>query len=122
MPPPEDHTRQLWNTQFLRQRPASKPGSAPPAPPAANPSPANEALVGVTIWRLRPSQPGDDRDIRILSSLSSEQWTPVRLGSRLPLAEGERIRISIEAARTGYLYVIDREQYAGGALGAAMPG
>ncbi len=28
------------------------------------------------------------------------------------------MRISVEAARTGYLYVIDREQYADGSLGA----
>jgi hypothetical protein len=33
------------------------------------------------------------------------------------LAEGDRVRLSIEAARTGYLYVINREQYADGTLG-----
>jgi hypothetical protein len=33
------------------------------------------------------------------------------------MREGERVRISIESPSTGYLYVIDREQYAGGKLG-----
>jgi hypothetical protein len=33
------------------------------------------------------------------------------------MAEGDRIRISVEAARTGFLYVVDQEQYADGSKG-----
>jgi len=33
------------------------------------------------------------------------------------LTAGTRVRLSVEAARSGFLYVIDREQYADGSLG-----
>jgi hypothetical protein len=32
------------------------------------------------------------------------------------LDQGDRLRISVEAARSGYLYVVDREQYADGSV------
>jgi len=35
------------------------------------------------------------------------------------LKVGERVRISVESPRAGYLYVVDREQYADGSLGDA---
>jgi hypothetical protein len=44
-------------------------------------------------------------------------WIPERVPSNAGLSEGDRVRLSVEAARTGYLYVIDREQYADGTLG-----
>jgi hypothetical protein len=44
-------------------------------------------------------------------------WIPERVPGNAGLSEGDRVRLSIEAARTGYLYVIDREQYADGTLG-----
>jgi hypothetical protein len=47
----------------------------------------------------------------------SVSWTPQRIASGSPMREGERVRISIESPSTGFLYVIDREQYAGGKLG-----
>jgi hypothetical protein len=34
-----------------------------------------------------------------------------------PLAENDRVRISIEASQTGYLYVLDQEFYKGGQAG-----
>jgi hypothetical protein len=112
-PASEDYTRQLWNTQFLDQRPATPAATKTNGAATA----ADDALVGVTIWKLRPSQPADDQSIRVVASGTSQQWTPVRVGASLPLAEGEHVRISIEAARSGFLYVIDREQYADGTLG-----
>jgi hypothetical protein len=45
------------------------------------------------------------------------EWLPERVASNGRLAEGDRIRMSIEAARTGYLYVVDQEQYADGSKG-----
>ena len=44
-------------------------------------------------------------------------WIPERIEADAKLAAGARVRISVEAARAGYLYVIDREQYADGTLG-----
>ena len=45
------------------------------------------------------------------------EWLPQRVSADTRLNEGDRLRIGIEAARTGYLYVVDREQYADGSLG-----
>jgi len=41
---------------------------------------------------------------------------PERISTNARLAQGDRLRISVEAARIGYLYVVDREQYADGSF------
>jgi len=76
--------------------------------------------IGVTIWRLTPAA-GNDGGARVLvmENAQTSQWTPQRIEADTPLQVGERVRISIESPRTGYLYVIDREQYADGSLGDA---
>jgi len=107
---PEEGTRQLWNNEFRRLRPS--------APPAANTTwGAGDAMMGVTIWLLRDSRPADDKEVRISSRESNKEWTPVRIQADTALTEGQRVRVGIESARSGYLYVIDREQYADGTLG-----
>ena len=74
--------------------------------------------MGVTIWRLRPSTSGDGGPrILVQEGADSISWTPQRVAAGSPMREGERVRISIESPSTGYLYVIDREQYADGKLG-----
>lgn len=84
-------------------------------------SSASEAVIGVTLWRLRPAQSSDNKDARILEhqSAKSSEWTAERIEADARLNEGERVRVSIETPSTGYLYVIDREQYADGSLGDA---
>src|SRR5712691_9111052 len=74
--------------------------------------------IGVTIWRLRPST-GSDGGARMLVMENAQptQWTPQRIEADTPLQVGERVRLSIESPRAGYLYVIDREQYADGSFG-----
>ncbi|MCU1267903.1 MAG: hypothetical protein JWM21_4221 [Acidobacteria bacterium] len=74
--------------------------------------------IGVTIWRLRPAS-GNDGSARVLvmEDARTTQWTPQRIEADTPLPVGERVRLSIESPRSGYLYVIDREQYADGSLG-----
>jgi len=47
----------------------------------------------------------------------SIDWIPERVEADTRLTAGARVRLSVEVARTGYLYVIDREQYADGSLG-----
>ncbi|MCM3902063.1 MAG: DUF4384 domain-containing protein, partial [Pyrinomonadaceae bacterium] len=47
----------------------------------------------------------------------SVAWLPERVSSGGKLFQGDRIRVSIEAARSGYLYVVDQEQYADGSKG-----
>jgi len=107
---PEEGTRQLWNNEFRRLRPS--------APPAAKPvSAMGDAMVGVTVWLLREARTGDDQEVRVSAGGGTKEWTPVRIQADTVLTEGQRVRVGIESARNGYLYVIDREQYADGALG-----
>jgi hypothetical protein len=77
--------------------------------------------IGVTIWRLRPAG-GNDGGARVLVMENAQptQWIPERVEADTPLAVGERVRLSIESPRSGYLYVIDREQYADGSYGDAF--
>lgn len=76
------------------------------------------AQLGLTIWRLRPAKT-TDTGARIIVHHDAEtvEWTPERIAANTPLSLGERLRFSFEAPRAGYLYVIDREQYADGSTG-----
>jgi hypothetical protein len=108
-PPAQDvRTRDMWDSSLLSQRPA---GKAKPLPKIHD-----DGLVGITLWRLRPSEPGDRPEVRSLihEENQSHQWTPERVSIETPLHEGQKVRISIETARTGYLYVIDCDEYADG--------
>lgn len=104
-------TRGLWNTEFSSQRPARKA--------VARPAKGNADLIGLTVWRLRPARPADPAITRLLEHESdrSAEYVPERVSSSLPLGQGDRVRLTVESARTGYLYVISREVYAGGEMG-----
>jgi len=82
---------------------------------------ASEAVIGVTLWRLRPAQSADNQGARILEHQGAKTpaWTAERIEADARINEGERVRVSIESPSTGYLYVIDREQYSDGSLGDA---
>ena len=77
-----------------------------------------DTVIGVTLWRLRPTRPADTGE-RIITHDGPEsvEWLPERVSSTGRLSEGDRIRMSIEAARTDYLYVVDQEIYADGSKG-----
>jgi hypothetical protein len=130
----DETLRHLWNTKFVENRPqaaevsaapaAPKPAAVPkpvrPAPAAKEQEPAeeiNDALVGVTLWRLRAAVAEDDPAVR-MSIRGAGDWTPERVPADTPLREGQRVRISIESARAGYLYVVSREQFGDGSYGA----
>ena len=82
---------------------------------------ASEAVIGVTLWRLRASQSTDNRGARILEQQAAKntEWVAERIEAGTSVNEGDRVRVSIESPSTGYLYVIDREQYADGSVGDA---
>ncbi len=77
-------------------------------------------MIGVTVWRLRPSKQSDGQDSRLLldddESGDKVEWTLERVESENKFASGDRVRLGIESPRDGYLYVIDREQYTDGSL------
>jgi hypothetical protein len=143
----EDAPRRLWDGAFLKKRaeakapaPARKTTayrratpkkpetpnqisqSSPPKNPATQNQPVEQAegeMIGLTIWRLRPSRAADNREARLLleeGSSKEVEWTPERVEADTIFAPGERVRLGIESPRDGYLYVIDREQYADGAV------
>jgi len=121
----EETTRHLWDTAFIDQGNKAAATRKParrnyrivtPHVPVTDVSP--ETVVGITLWRLRPSRPAETGE-RIITHEGPEsvEWLPERVASNGKLLEGDRIRMSIEAARTGYLYVVDQEQYADGSRG-----
>ncbi|HJZ13669.1 MAG TPA: DUF4384 domain-containing protein, partial [Acidobacteriota bacterium] len=120
----EETTRQLWDTQFVEQpekTPSKKPAkrryrvATPEVAPAGV---APETVVGVSVWRLRRSA-ANDEGARLLVQENDQpvEWTPQRVEADSTFSEGDRVRLSIEGAREGYLYVIDREQFADGTVG-----
>jgi len=122
----EEQARQLWNTKFRSKRPLGARPTSGTADTTGRPSPASapnvdaimgageDALVGITFWRLRDSRADDDQEVRFSERGRNTAWTPERVEAEAPLAAGENVRVGIETTRSGYLYVVDREQYADG--------
>jgi hypothetical protein len=77
--------------------------------------------IGITVWRLRPSRTGDEGGrVLVMDGLKQAQYTPERIEASTPLNVGDRVRLTVEAPRAGFLYIIDREQYADGTFGEPM--
>ena len=124
--------RDITPEEFVKSRPARSTASSATArraryKPATAASAAstgarkhgstNGLQLGLTIWRLRPSSMAEGAArIIVHHDGETEEWTPERIESNTPLRIGERIRFSFESPQSGYLYVIDREQYAGGSM------
>ena len=126
----DDTSRGIIPEEFLKSRPA-KPGATVKAAAYQEVGAASTATLsslraksahtrelGVTIWRLRASV-SSDRGARILVQEGADtiSWTPERVTSVTRLRTADRVRLSIESPQTGYLYVIDREQYGQNKLG-----
>lgn len=118
---PEEMTRKLWDTAFSGS--SKKTGNRRRAYRNATPNvPVNdvapETVVGVTLWRLRTPRRSDSGERLIVhDDNATTEWVPERISATTRLVQGERLRISVEAVRAGYVYIIDREQYADGSLG-----
>ena len=115
----EDETRQVFASEFLMARPQVGQRRTPPAAGSAtNKGAANRSssMIGVTLWRLRPAAANDDTQARLLEHEADSEVVLVgeRVSSDTKFQEGQKVRLSIESPRTGYLYVVDREQYADG--------
>lgn len=123
---PDEVTRKLWDTAFItpaaknqtasRRRRSGAYRVATPNVPVDNVAP--DTVVGVTIWRLRPANRSDSGERLIVhDDKATTEWLPERISATTKLAQGDKLRIAVEAARDGFLYVINREQYADGSLG-----
>ncbi|MGH9845648.1 MAG: DUF4384 domain-containing protein [Blastocatellia bacterium] len=123
-------TRQIMAEEFVKSRPGRssassasgkrttyRPASARPAK-SSRPGSSDQMQLGLTVWRLRPSSTRDvGARIIVHHDNETDEWTPERVESTTALRMGERVRFSFESPQTGYLYVIDREQYADGSKG-----
>ena len=127
----EDESKGVTSEFFLNDRPAKKTlapnrarykvppksthnSSAIAVPPAGKVF----AHIGLTIWRFRLSSAADKTKELVEENGESNEWTLERIEEGTPLLVGQKVRLSIESlSRAGYLYVIDREQYADGTLG-----
>jgi hypothetical protein len=137
--PDDESSRQIVLDRFNTARPVSEgvkggmnSGSATVKPPVyrrtgpariarrgARP-PATEE-IGVTVWRLRPARDNDvGGRVLVLDGLKQAQYTPERIEASTPLNVGDRVRITVESPRPGFLYIIDREQYVDGSFGDPM--
>jgi hypothetical protein len=123
---PDETTRKLWDTAFIapasskqttsRRRRSGAYRVATPNVPVDNVAP--DTVVGVTIWRLRPANRADSGERLIVhDDKATTEWLPERISATTKLVQGDRLRIAVEAVREGFLYVINREQYADGTLG-----
>ncbi len=129
----DDESKGIQAEEFITKRPAKNANRSsarykPKAKPAegtsvTTPPPGMAfAQLGLTTWRFRPSTAADKTKelVEEDTNAGASEWTLERVEDGTPLAPGQRVRLSIESlSRDGYLYVIDREQYADGSLGEA---
>ena len=132
----QDTERRFWPPNY---RPA--PAAAKPTKPAARPaykrtSPALEkgaittaaernSVVGITVWRLKPyediasAKPKEDiARILVTRKGKKSDFAAERVEASTAFTKGQMLRLSIEVPRSGYIYVIDREQYEDGSVSA----
>lgn len=77
------------------------------------------AQIGLTMWRFRPAK-NNDKTKELVEEDEGQpiEWTLERIAEGTLLSPGQRVRLSFESlSRTGYLYVVDREEYADGTFG-----
>ena len=118
----DDLVQAIVPAAFLNARPAAAQNAGAPLAtyrPVHGTLPqrdgGNISEVGVTVWRLRRAAATDTTRLLVHQPQGHvEQWTPERVEAGTPLKVGDRVRFSIEFPHDGYLYVIDREQYADG--------
>lgn len=132
----EEGSKGIKAEDFIKDRPTKPVGgrtvptkkstyktSQAAAAVAAVPPPGKVfAQVGVTLWRFRPSTSGDKTKELVEEEGESEpsQWSLERMEEGTLLTPGQKVRLSIESlSRDGYLYVINREEYADGSFGDA---
>src|SRR5262245_62736124 len=105
---PEDMTRKLWDTALVGS--STKKGTSrrrayrntTPNVPVNNVAP--ETVVGMTLWRLRPPRRTDSGE-RLIVHEDNTEWMPERISATTRLVQGDRIRISVEAVRAGFVYI-----------------
>lgn len=125
----QDGERRFWPPNF---RPAAaaktatnKPGTSryrrtsPALPRESSPATAgDDSVLGITIWLVTPPEEKEKDGARILVPKTGKKTDLIakRVEASTKFAPGQKVRLSIEAPRAGYIYVLDREQYADGSF------
>jgi hypothetical protein len=87
-----------------------------------------DSVVGITIWRLKPyedvasakpkEKEQDIARILVVRKGKKSDFAAERVEASTAFTQGQMLRLSIEIPRSGYLYVLDREQYEDGTVSA----
>lgn len=110
-------TRDIILKTFQAERPHAE------TPAKAAPKRAGKSIVGVTLWRMRPATNADSGAVMFRGLEHPEdpndtrEWTAERVSLDSPLSAGQFVRLSVESARKGYLYIIDRDIFSDGSTG-----
>jgi hypothetical protein len=120
----QDSERRFWPPSA---RPAATtPSAARPkvryrrtSPALSTDSPAtatDDSVLGITIWLVAPPAEKEKDGARILTPKTGKKTDLIakRVEASTKFTPGQKVRLSIEAPRSGHLYIIDREQYADG--------
>jgi hypothetical protein len=117
---------------YLKKRPIARKKIAPPRrenvrsrdpePSTVSDDSNDAAMVGVTVWRVRPAAARDGAEaVRILRprprSSRLVQHVMERIDEGQPVPVGAALRLGIEVTKSGWLYIIDQEEYASGKTG-----
>ena len=100
-------TRRLWDDAFLRARVEARQKTGN----------TGAAYLGLTVWRLRRAAADALPAGAVRLPLDGEDWWAESVDAGTRFAPGERLRLGVESARRGYLYVIDTEEDANGSQG-----
>ena len=117
--PGGDQTRQIVAEEFAKARPkatstATKTTTYRVKKGSGAQGAQGSVELGVTVWRLREQKtPAPDSRL-LIQDENAVSWMPERLDAEAGLAIGDRVRLSFESPRAGYLYVLDREEFADG--------
>ena len=129
----QDTERRFWPPNYRPQaaqpalKPVTQPGykrSTPALPKNAIPTAAERnSVVGITIWRLKPyedvaSNKQETARILVVRKGKKSDMAAERVEASTAFSTGQMLRLSVEVPRSGYLYIIDREQYEDGSLSA----
>ena len=121
----DENDRSIIAEEFLKNRPGkTKPtGTKSTYRLATAPTKRSDQpklQVGVTIWKLEPATDGSSNAERSASGSywNRGDWIPRRVEADVTFRRGDRLRISIESPRDGYLYVVNRDWLTDGTYGA----
>ena len=118
----QDASRQVWDSGFRQKRPAASKQAEPTTKAAIDyrlqtkpelSAGSSARLIGFTVWRLRKPSERDTEAPRLLlqePGQRSSEYVAERIGVSEALRAGDRVRLGVEVAGAGYLYVINRER------------